>query len=121
MPAAPDYIAQLLSGRANLLHSTGGFGAVPLDERHPAILNICFPHSFPHGLSGARPLGMSYNTYCRHLIKRVPRKQFAGNQMLVARMYDMQRPPFEEPRTRCHGACNSGVKWGRGGAAGSAV
>ncbi|EFJ39644.1 hypothetical protein VOLCADRAFT_100716 [Volvox carteri f. nagariensis] len=58
-------------------------------DRHPAILNVCFPVSFPYGLSGQRPPGMSFASYCSHLVRRVPRAQFSGNLMLLARMYDI--------------------------------
>ncbi|EFJ39177.1 hypothetical protein VOLCADRAFT_101278, partial [Volvox carteri f. nagariensis] len=67
----------------------GGRDSHVLDDRHPAILTLCFPQSFPYGFSGQRPRGMSFPAYCRHLLHRVPRTQFGGNLMLLARMYDI--------------------------------
>ena len=85
----PQVIQDLLTGRARLAIAAGGSGAQPLDDRHPAILAVCFPASFPYGLSGQRPFGMSYGAYCKHVVRRVPRAQFSGNAMLLARMYDI--------------------------------
>ncbi|GLC67379.1 hypothetical protein PLESTF_000549700 [Pleodorina starrii] len=87
--SAPWVVEDLLTGRARLVISTGAHGGRPLDEHHPAILTVCFPSSFPYGLSGQRPLGMSNPAYMWHLVRRVPRAQFAGNPMLLARMYDI--------------------------------
>ncbi|EFJ39400.1 hypothetical protein VOLCADRAFT_101022 [Volvox carteri f. nagariensis] len=85
----PNVVHDLLTGRARLAFAAGGRGAQILDDRHPAILNVCFPVSFPYGLSGQRPPGMSFASYCSHLVRRVPRAQFSGNLMLLARMYDI--------------------------------
>ncbi|EFJ39912.1 hypothetical protein VOLCADRAFT_100387 [Volvox carteri f. nagariensis] len=85
----PNVVHDLLTGRARLAFAAGGRGAQVLDDRHPAILNVCFPVSFPYGLSGQRPPGMSFASYCSHLVRRVPRAQFSSNLMLLARMYDI--------------------------------
>ncbi|EFJ39314.1 hypothetical protein VOLCADRAFT_101122, partial [Volvox carteri f. nagariensis] len=85
----PNVVHDLLTGRARLAFAAGGRGAQVLDDRHPAILNVCFPVSFPYGLSGQRPPGMSFASYCSHLVRRVPRSQFSSNLMLLARMYDI--------------------------------
>ncbi|EFJ39467.1 hypothetical protein VOLCADRAFT_100932 [Volvox carteri f. nagariensis] len=85
----PWRVEEMLTGRSKLVLCGGDYARQPLDERHPAILAVCFPTAFPYGLSGQRPPGMSYSVYCKHLIRRVPRKQFSGNPMLLARMYDI--------------------------------
>ncbi|EFJ39847.1 hypothetical protein VOLCADRAFT_100474 [Volvox carteri f. nagariensis] len=85
----PNVVHDLLTGRARLAFAAGGRGAQVLDDRHPAILNVCFPVSFPYGLSGQRPPGMSFASYCSHLVRWVPRSQFSSNLMLLARMYDI--------------------------------
>ncbi|EFJ45557.1 hypothetical protein VOLCADRAFT_93997 [Volvox carteri f. nagariensis] len=85
----PGRVEDLLTGRARLAFAAGGRDSHVLDDRHPAILTLCFPQSFPYGFSGQRPRGMSFPAYCRHLLHRVPRTQFGGNLMLLARMYDI--------------------------------
>ncbi|EFJ39808.1 hypothetical protein VOLCADRAFT_100525 [Volvox carteri f. nagariensis] len=85
----PGRVEDLLTGRARLVFAAGGRDSHVLDDRHPAILTLCFPQSFPYGFSGQRPRGMSFPAYCRHLLHRVPRTQFGGNLMLLARMYDI--------------------------------
>ncbi|EFJ39704.1 hypothetical protein VOLCADRAFT_108524 [Volvox carteri f. nagariensis] len=85
----PWRVEEMLTGRSKLVLCGGDYARQPLDEQHPAILAVCFPTAFPYGLSGQRPPGMSYSVYCKHLIRRVPRKQFSGNPMLLARMYDI--------------------------------
>ncbi|EFJ50154.1 hypothetical protein VOLCADRAFT_88987 [Volvox carteri f. nagariensis] len=85
----PGRVEDLLTGRARLAFAAGGRDSHVLDDRHPAILTLCFPQSFPYGFSGQRPRGMSFPAYCRHLLRRVPRTQFGGNLMLLARMYDI--------------------------------
>ncbi|EFJ40933.1 hypothetical protein VOLCADRAFT_99207 [Volvox carteri f. nagariensis] len=84
-----DRVEDLLTGRARLAFAAGGRDSHVLDDRHPAILTLCFPQSFPYGFSGQRPRGMSFPAYCRHLLRRMPRTQFGGNLMLLARMYDI--------------------------------
>ncbi|EFJ39543.1 hypothetical protein VOLCADRAFT_100841 [Volvox carteri f. nagariensis] len=85
----PGRVEDLLTGRARIAFAAGGRDSHVLDDRHPAILTLCFPQSFPYGFSGQRPRGMSFPAYCRHLLHRVPRTQFGGNLMLLARMYDI--------------------------------
>ncbi|EFJ39911.1 hypothetical protein VOLCADRAFT_100383 [Volvox carteri f. nagariensis] len=85
----PGRVEDLLTGRARLAFAAGGRDSHVLDDRHPAILTLCFPQSFPYGFSGQHPRGMSFPAYCRHLLHRVPRTQFGGNLMLLARMYDI--------------------------------
>ncbi|EFJ39554.1 hypothetical protein VOLCADRAFT_100825 [Volvox carteri f. nagariensis] len=85
----PGRVEDLLTGRARLAFAAGGRDSHVLDDRHPAILTLCFPQSFPYGFSGQRPRGMSFPAYCRHLLHRVPWTQFGGNLMLLARMYNI--------------------------------
>ncbi|EFJ50440.1 hypothetical protein VOLCADRAFT_103899 [Volvox carteri f. nagariensis] len=85
----PGRVEDLLTGRARLAFAAGGRDSHVLDDRHPAILTLCFPQSFLYGFSGQRPRGMSFPAYCRHLLHRVPRTQFGGNLVLLARMYDI--------------------------------
>ncbi|EFJ39670.1 hypothetical protein VOLCADRAFT_100682 [Volvox carteri f. nagariensis] len=82
----PGRVEDLLTGRARIAFAAGGRDSHVLDDRHPAILTLCFPQSFPYGFSGQRPRGMSFPAYCRHLLHRVPRTQFGGNLMLLARI-----------------------------------
>ncbi|EFJ50814.1 hypothetical protein VOLCADRAFT_88113 [Volvox carteri f. nagariensis] len=43
----PGRVEDLLTGRARLAFAAGGRDSHVLDDRHPAILTLCFPQSFP--------------------------------------------------------------------------
>lgn len=88
--ADPANLVALMRGTAGLVHAAGGRHVKPMNENNPMLLVLAFPTVFPFGDGGRRPEQVSNAALAEHLVRRVPRQQFGGNHLLLARLYDMQ-------------------------------
>ncbi|GFR42903.1 hypothetical protein Agub_g3899 [Astrephomene gubernaculifera] len=85
----PSAIVQRLQHGGVVVSAAGGRGIQPMDEYDPAFFSTCHIDTFPFGDDGARPDGMSTERYAQHLVRRVPRGQFAGNATFLGHIFDV--------------------------------